>query len=468
MPTENERMYMGLGNQVREHRSLERRSFNSSEELLKKGIWLYFLLLIFEGALRKWVLPGLATPLLVVRDPIALWLVFSCWKKGFLPKDLLLVLMVVVGIAGVFTSLLAGHGNLFVAIFGARVYLLHYPMIFVIGQVFKREDVVKLGKATLLISIPIAILVALQFYSPQSAWVNRGVGGVEGEGFSGALGFARPPGPFSFTNGNTLFYSFVACYIFYFWLRNEGINRTVLVLATGALLIVIPLSISRGLLFSAAVTMIFTMIAAARDVKFLIRMALAVVVAVTAILVLSQLSFFQTAVEAFSARFTTANESEGGLEGVLLDRYLGGLIGAFSASSGVPFWGFGMGTFTNVGTMILSGKLISGISEGEWARTIAELGHLLGLTVILIRLGTSLKLTILSYKRSAAGDVLSWILLSFCLLNLPQGMWAQPTALGFSVVGAGLVLASSKKDTRRKVRNVRRMNAGESLNNSQK
>ena len=39
---------------------------------LKIGIWIYFYLLIFEGALRKWFLPSLATPLLVVRDPVAL------------------------------------------------------------------------------------------------------------------------------------------------------------------------------------------------------------------------------------------------------------------------------------------------------------------------------------------------------------------------------------------------------------
>ena len=35
---------------------------------IKQMIWLYFFLLIFEGALRKWFLPFLATPLLVVRD----------------------------------------------------------------------------------------------------------------------------------------------------------------------------------------------------------------------------------------------------------------------------------------------------------------------------------------------------------------------------------------------------------------
>ena len=44
----------------------------ATDNSLKIAIWLYLLLWIFEGALRKWILPSLATPLLVVRDPIAI------------------------------------------------------------------------------------------------------------------------------------------------------------------------------------------------------------------------------------------------------------------------------------------------------------------------------------------------------------------------------------------------------------
>ena len=36
---------------------------------LRRMIWLYFFLLIAEGALRKWALPSLGAPLLVIRDP---------------------------------------------------------------------------------------------------------------------------------------------------------------------------------------------------------------------------------------------------------------------------------------------------------------------------------------------------------------------------------------------------------------
>ena len=44
---------------------------------IKIAIWMYFLLWIFEGALRKWVLPSLATPLLIVRDPVAVYIIIK-------------------------------------------------------------------------------------------------------------------------------------------------------------------------------------------------------------------------------------------------------------------------------------------------------------------------------------------------------------------------------------------------------
>ena len=136
---------------------------------LKYGVWAYFLLLIFEGALRKWVLPGLSVPLLVIRDPIALWLLLLAWRRGLLPANLYLTGMVLVGAVGLVLAALVGHGSVPVALFGARLLIVHFPLMFAIGRIFNREDVVRLGKATLWLTIPMTVLIALQFFSPQSA-----------------------------------------------------------------------------------------------------------------------------------------------------------------------------------------------------------------------------------------------------------------------------------------------------------
>lgn len=416
----------------------------SPQALLRKGIWLYFFLLIFEGALRKWVLPGLATPLLIVRDPLALWLLVVAWKYNFLPGNVYVTGMLLLSFVSFITTLLFGHGNLVVALYGVRIIVLHFPLMFVIGSVFTSADVRTLGKVTLWLTIPMAILIALQFYSPQSAWVNRGVGGdMEGAGFNGgALGFFRPPGTFSFTTGTTLFFSFAGCYIFYFWLQPAGVNRLVLVAATAGLLAAIPLSISRGLLFQVLITCLFIVLASLRKPKYLLNMLLAGVGVVLALLLLSNTAFFQTAAEAFATRFTDANDTEGGVQGTVVDRFLGGLLSSITSSSRQPFFGYGVGLGTNAASKLLTGEVTFLLAEGEWGRIIGEMGILIGLAVIFLRIGLVIKIAGASYREILQNDLLPWLLLSFGFLTVLQGQWAQPTSLGFSTLIGGLMIAS--------------------------
>lgn len=124
------------------------------------------------------------------------------------------------------------------------------------------------------------------------------------------------------------------------------------------------------------------------------------------------------------------------------DRYLGGMINALTQSGNQPFFGYGVGMGSNVGSMLLSGKLKFLIAEEEWGRLIGELGPLIGIAVILVRLLFSAKIALLSYKKLSKGDIFPWMLLSFGLLQIPQGQWAQPTSLGFSVLIGGLIIAS--------------------------
>ncbi|WP_299291103.1 hypothetical protein [uncultured Mucilaginibacter sp.] len=432
--------------------------------IIKQGIYIYFLLLILEGALRKWFLPGLSGPLLIIRDPVAIWLVYITWRRGILKANIYLSVIVVIGFVSIFTTLLLGHGNLIVTLFGARVLLFHFPIIFVIGKVFNREDLIKVGKIALWISIPMTVLLALQFYSPQTAWVNRGVGGdMKGAGYTGALGYSRPPGTFSFTTGVTMFYSLLAPYIFYFWLYPKNVNRLLLIASTLALLGAIPFSISRGLFFQVLLTAIFTILATFRKPQYIGKLILVLITVFIAFLVLSQTNVFQKSIEAFTTRLTTASKDEGGVKGTLVRRQIGGLLLALVGAPDFnpPFFGYGIGMGTNVGGQLLgggSGKLYL-IAEGEWERTIGEIGYLFGLTVIFIRLGFTLKLFIGSYKRLAAGDLLPWLLLSYAILEVSQGNWAQPTSLGFSVFDGGLVLASLNPSSIKKAVRYRAINS---------
>lgn len=351
--------------------------------------------------------------------------------------------MILCSIIGLFTAVTVGHGNFYVALFGARICLLEFPLIFAIGKIFDWEDVIKMGKALLWISLPMTVLIGVQFYSPQSAFVNIGVGGdTSGAGFSGALGYFRPPGTFSFTTGVAFFYGFVAAYTFYFWLHINLINRILLIAATACLLIAVPLSISRTLLFEIFISIAFSIIAAWRRPKYVWGMVGGGLVLLLIFQLIKGQSFFSTSTEAFSARFEGANESEGGINGVLVDRFLGGMVGAIQNAPDLPFFGYGIGMGTNVGSNLLTGQSSFLISEQEWGRVIGEQGILLGFIIIIVRIATAIKIARNALRHLKTTDALSWMLVSFCFINILQAQWGQPTALGFTVLSAGLAIAA--------------------------
>lgn len=422
--------------------------------LYRKAIWIYIFLLIFEGALRKWFLPSLATPLLLVRDPIAIWLTIVGLQKGWIKSGYAKAMMVVASISFILT-LAVGHHNLFVALFGWRIYFFHFPMIFVMGKVLTKTDLLKIGQFILWISIPMTILIFMQFHSPQTAWVNMGVGGEGTAGFEGAMGYMRPPGTFSFTSGYVMFQAVVGCYLLYYLLMNNTLpkeyqfSKIVLIILAGCYLLSIPTSISRTHFFQTGVFIIFLFIAAMRRNKFKSKFLKFMLIAIIAGIILYLSGLGGTSMEAFIDRLEEANKAEGGAESVIGDRYIGGLLGAL-INFQIPILGYGIGLGTNAGANIMGGNMYSfGFNgENEWSRIIGECGMLLGFIIIGIRLIFSLDIWNRAYKFLVKkNDLLPWMLSAGMMLTVPQGQWSIPTNLGFCILFGGLTLASinSKK-----------------------
>jgi hypothetical protein len=315
--------------------------------------------------------------------------------------------------------------------------------MFAMGKIFTIEDVIDVGRALLGISLPMTLLIIVQFYSPQSAFVNRGVGGdVAGAGFSGALGYFRPPATFSFTNGTSLFYGLVAAYVFYFWFNTFLIKRPLLIASTVCLLLSIPFSISRTLTFEVALSIVFMIVALWHKPKYLRKILFAGAIVGIAFFFLSSQSFFSTGADALSARFDNASSSEGDLNEVLADRVLAGMAFAVKNAPNLPFFGYGLGMGTNAGAALLTGSATFLIAEEEWGRVIGEMGLLMGFIVILIRIVFSISTLKNAIKYLRRSNPLPWMLISFGFMQILQGQWGQPTALGFSIIAGGLVLAS--------------------------
>lgn len=417
----------------------------------KKWIWAYILLFIFEGALRKWVFPGLAGPLLLVREPIVLYLFFKCYRSNLIGIGEAKGLMII-GTICLFTALVFGHHNIIIALYGWHIYFFHFPFIVIAARLLTWEDVVKIGKVLLYISIPMTILVIMQFYQPQSAWVNRGVGGnMSGAGFGGTMigdiSYFRPPGTFSFTSGYTSFQSIVCSFVFYFMVANKSlpkqlqINQWILYLIMLCYMLSVPYSISRSLTMMTVVTAFFTILSlSGTKTKTFISLLLSLLGIIIIVFIANKFNLFGESINAFTKRFGEASEIEEGIQGTIGNRYLLGFLNSLFMD--VPIFGYGIGIGTNAGASLIHGDMFSIFNaESGFGLIIGECGLLLGLIIIILRFKWTIRLVFKGWKQRKK-NILPILLMPNLIVLLSMGSVGAVPSLGALVLTSFLYIAS--------------------------
>jgi len=409
-------------------------------------LWSYFWLLIFEGALRKWVVPGLSTPLLVVRDPIALWALIAGAPYLLRSRWAGWVWMLwMLGCVAVALAMLAGHRDIITALFGARVFWFHLPLIFLFGCVYSRDDAWAFVKALAALAIPMTVIAAAQYSLPQSHWVNAAPGGEEGVGFSAALGKFRPPGTFSFTNGLVEFYAVASAAVVALFLAGKRPFPKWSYVSLLALAVALPVSISRALLYKYVVNggvALLSFLVSGRGLKAGAIFILALIcIGVGA----KRLSIVKDAQRTYESRWETANEVEGddrGAIGALQHRAGGSTLQALLQAIDQPILGRGIGLGTNVGAMRVAGRKSYLVSETAWGNLFGELGILLGFFALAFRFVLAFQLGRLSFVQAKRGNTLPMLLSGAGVVSVLLGTTSQPTSLGFIVLSAGLMLAA--------------------------
>ena len=226
---------------------------------IKNLIWLYFWILIFEGALRKWFFPQYADILLVVRDPILLLIYFRALALNIFPQNNFISTLIILAILSFSVGVII-VGDWVTILYGIRTNYLHLPLIFLMPKVFNRNDVIKLGKWILIISIPMAILMGFQFALPPNHILNAAVSvqGLEaGHQIGAAFGRIRPAGTFSFVAGPMCFYPLV-CSFLMFGITQKKMYSGLLLLLTGVSLITASIvSGSRSVVMGVGIVLAF-------------------------------------------------------------------------------------------------------------------------------------------------------------------------------------------------------------------
>src|ERR1041385_6892698 len=390
--------------------------------LLRKMIWLYFWLLILEGALRKWIVPSLSAPLLVVRDPIILIIYIQAIRcRRFPINSAMLAYFVLLAcfILLVVVQVMAGiGGGPLVALYGLRTNFLHLPLIFVLPRVFSYTDVLKIGRWILILSIPMAALMTLQYESSPASWINAATK-AEAVQLAFMGGRIRPPGTFSFITGAAHFYVLATAFLLYgLGERARVYSRGLTFAALLSVAIALPVSGSRtlvlgcGIVFAAAV--VFGILNPGRAGKIV---AVAVLIGVT-VAALSQTDFFKEALDAFMARWDEAASSSGGVEQGVLWRFIAWFTQPFSLLPEAGLIGKGIGVGTNAASAMLTGALTFLLAEDEWARVVLESGPLLGFSYLAYRMWIAGNIGFRALKAGAHSQLLPWLLASAACISL--------------------------------------------------
>lgn len=401
-------------------------------------LFLYVFLLVFEGALRKWILPSMSSVLVLARDPLVLYLVFYGLKQGWLRNAYVHIAFIVSFIS--FIVALAKGIHWSVIYYGLHAFLLYFPCIFVIPHLLSTKDVYRLGVAILLISIPMSVLVFIQYISPKDAWVNIGVGGEGSSTYAGVGSFIRPAGVFSFIVGLVAFQGVVGLFLSWFLFDHKsrvksGIPFWLLLIVLGGYIAMVPLSLSRTNVFQSAFIFLIGVLPALKKQKAMSNLFLLLAVSVVAFIAYNH---FAESFDILFLRFDEASNVEGNLlEGALGNRLLGSLLQIFEVET--PFLGYGIGTATTIAISKYGYPMVYW-QDAELPRQVYESGLFLGGVYIFLRVVLAVQLMAKAVRLQLQKDCAAYFFMPCVVFFLLFGQWGNSAILGFTTLSLGILM----------------------------
>ncbi len=408
--------------------------------IIKKLIWVYFLLLLFEGALRKWFLASLSTELLIVRDPLVILIYFLAYRQDIFPlENKYLKSLIFLTLAFAFTSFLIAETHWATVLYGMRTNVLHFPLIFIMGKVLNGKDVILLGKVILILSIPMTYIVSEQFQADRDDIVNVAAGGT-GHQIETSGGKVRASGTFSFVSGIVFFYCFTIAFVIHGFLNKNFYHRLYPYVGVGASLLAMVTAGSRAVIAECLqVIACFGFLAFFKPSEFGKITASIFGISIVAIILYSQVDLFKEGLDFLSLRFEEAANVEGNPIEAYFNRYFEMLIVPYHYIN-AELLGNGLGSATRAGS-VFGGYVWS---ENAWRRAFLEGGIIFGFAFILWRIWVTKDLLKPCIKSIKKNNFLPIFLFGATGPILLFGILGQPTNLGFAVFGSGLCLASTK------------------------
>lgn len=409
----------------------------------RRLIWLYVILWLTEGALRKWVAPQYSMELLLVRDPLVLVIYcFAVRARVFPPNGWVRFLGALTGLIAIQTLIhvVTGDVSLPVGLFGLRTFVLHFPLIWVLPAVFGRKELLVLGRWVFCLAPPLALLMVVQFQVGPDHWLNAATikGGTQ---IGSVAGRIRPPAIFSFVNGAISYFTFCFALSIGGFLVKGIFRRWLAIAGLVSALIAMSVAASRGFVMGCGIVATAGALAAFRSGRAMGAAVSFGIIFVGAFIVASRFETIKAGVSAFDERW--ASDDEMGATGgrLIAHRYGNSFMSAFEWGGRVPIHGIGVGSTSN---LAVQRKAFDSPVEGEWERVIYEIGPITGFLFLGFRVALAFRLLSMGFGALRTGNCLCILLAAACCQDVLLGNIRQPGIFGYMSLCAGLCIASFK------------------------
>lgn len=206
-----------------------------------------FYLVVFEGAIRKWVIPGAADVIFFCKD----LLMVAAYCKFFIQPPqarsrlvegvLLKFILILASILPIFQIMNPKLGTVAIGFFGVRGYVLYIPMIFLLPSFFKTKDELFIFiRNYLIFCIPVCALAFVQYHSSPESFINRYAGDgneVMGVALMGSSNNVRAISTFPYITGFTTYLSFIFALVLPLVSYEDKRNNRLLLAAEAALIL---------------------------------------------------------------------------------------------------------------------------------------------------------------------------------------------------------------------------------------
>ncbi|RZL88614.1 MAG: O-antigen polysaccharide polymerase Wzy [Variovorax sp.] len=371
------------------------------------------LILVFEGAVRKWVTNAASLPLVALRDVLALGLVVYAWQGGYFRRYKKIAAVLFAWTCLVFgwglMQLVGGESTPVIMIIGMRFWLLYVWFAVAAAATLNEADfraAIYVAAGLVLVMAPLAVL---QHFSPIGARINKQLDGDEGV-FVVVTGVVRTTGTFSFTSGYSTFLSLIAPLVFGILgaKKRTRLHHLFAIAVFVALLVGSLVSGSRTTAVSSSAMFLAYLFGRLMFSKMRQKPKAAVAVVMALVLTAIFAYVFRQSIGYTQERFEQASEMED-----FLGRILTIFFGESGISNAITWLGYGVGYGSNLANFVRTGSVGFFVpAETESGRILVE-GGLLGvafiaLKVILVVVGITKSIR-LSAKTNSPFPMLVWL-----------------------------------------------------------